>query len=497
LYSSILKTLKMEKVKKIGGIFMVALLGALVALGINRLWNKNNPNSFEQMQNNAWFTNQKLSGDQVGFDFVSVSELSTPAVVHIKTTMSASVSQSQETPNGFFDPFEFFQDPRQRMPQEATGSGVVITTDGYIATNNHVIENASKIEVVLNDKRTYVAELVGRDPETDLALLKIAEKELPFLKFGNSDVLKVGEWVVAVGNPFNLTSTVTAGIVSAKGRNINLLRQNTQWAIENFIQTDAAVNPGNSGGALVNTKGELIGINTAIASQTGSYAGYSFAIPVNIAKKILDDLLKYGEVKRAVLGVQIQDITAELADEKGLKEIKGVYIPEVVADGAASKGGVKKGDVILKINEATVNSSSELQEQISRYHPGDKVILLVNRGGSSKEIEVVLRSKEGKTDFDTEMRKEEKTAQGAVLENLTKEEKAKINSSYGVKIKKVGKGAFYDEGIEDGFIITQIDKLPVSTAQEVQKILKSKEGAVLVEGIGKNGKKEAYAIKLK
>jgi serine protease Do len=199
LYSSILKTLKMEKVKKIGGIFMVALLGALVALGINRLWNKNNPNSFEQMQNNAWFTNQKLSGDQVGFDFVSVSELSTPAVVHIKTTMSASVSQSQETPNGFFDPFEFFQDPRQRMPQEATGSGVVITTDGYIATNNHVIENASKIEVVLNDKRTYVAELVGRDPETDLALLKIAEKELPFLKFGNSDVLKVGEWVVAVG----------------------------------------------------------------------------------------------------------------------------------------------------------------------------------------------------------------------------------------------------------------------------------------------------------
>ncbi len=488
----------MEKVKKIASIFMVAVLGALVALGINRLWNKNNPRSFEQMQNNAWFTNQKLSGDQVGFDFVAVSELSTPAVVHIKTTMSAQTSQSQQSPDGFFDPFEFFQDPRLRnMPQEATGSGVIITTDGYIATNNHVVENASKIEVVLNDKRTYTAELVGRDPETDLALLKISEKELPFLKFGNSDVLKVGEWVVAVGNPFNLTSTVTAGIVSAKGRNINLLRQNTQWAIENFIQTDAAVNPGNSGGALVNTNGELIGINTAIASQTGSYAGYSFAIPVNIAKKILDDLLKYGEVKRAVLGVQIQDITAELADEKGLKEMKGVYIPEVVADGAAEKGGVKKGDVILKINDAVVNSSSELQEQISRYHPGDKVKLIVNRGGNTKEIEVLLRSKEGKTEFDTEMRKEEKTAQGAVLENLTKEERTKLNTKYGVKIKKVGKGAFYDEGIEDGFVITHIDKVPVSTAQEIQKILKNKEGAVLIEGIAKNGKKEAYAIKLK
>lgn len=487
----------MEKVRKITGIFMVALLGALVALGINKLWNKNNPKSLEQMQNNAWFTNQKLSGDQVGFDFVAVSELSTPAVVHIKTTMSAPTAQSQQTPNGFFDPFEFFQDPRQNMPQEASGSGVIITTDGYIATNNHVIENASKIEVILNDKRTYVAELIGRDPETDLALLKISERALPFLKFGNSDVLKVGEWVVAVGNPFNLTSTVTAGIVSAKGRNINLLRQNTQWAIENFIQTDAAVNPGNSGGALVNTSGELIGINTAIASQTGSYAGYSFAIPVNIAKKVLDDLLKYGEVKRAVLGVQIQDITAELADEKGLKEIKGVYIPELVEDGAAAKGGVKKGDVILKINDAIVNSSSELQEQISRYHPGDKVKLLINRSGSSKEIEVVLRSKEGKTEFNTEMRKEEKTAQGAVLENLTKEERVKINAKHGVKIKKVGKGAFFDEGIEEGFIITHIDKLPVSTAQEVQKILKSKEGAVLVEGIGKSGKKEAYAIKLR
>ena len=488
----------MEKVRKIAGIFMVALLGALVALGINKLWNKNNPKSFEQMQNNAWFTNQKLSGDQVGFDFVAVSELSTPAVVHIKTTISTATSQSKQAPNGFFDPFEFFQDPRlHNMPQEATGSGVIITTDGYIATNNHVIENASKIEVVLNDKRTYAAELIGKDPETDLALLKITEKDLPFLKFGNSDILKVGEWVVAVGNPFNLTSTVTAGIVSAKGRNINLLRQNTQWAIENFIQTDAAVNPGNSGGALVNTQGELIGINTAIASQTGSYAGYSFAIPVNIAKKVLDDLLKYGEVKRAVLGVQIQDITADLAEEKGIKEIKGVYVPEVVSDGAAAKSGIKKGDVILKINDAVVNSSSELQEQISRYHPGDKVKIVINRDGQTKEFDVVLRSKEGKTNFDTEMRKEEKTVQGAVLENLTKEERTKINSKYGVKVKKAGKGAFYNEGIEDGFIITHIDKVPVSTAQEVQKILNGKEGAVLIEGITKSGKKEAYALKLK
>ncbi len=487
----------MKRMKKIAGILTIALVGALMALGINKLFERNESRSLEDMQNNGWFASRKINLDQTGIDFVAVSELSTPAVVHIKTTMSRGTT-SKQAPEGFFDPFEFFQDPGMRnMPQEATGSGVIITPDGYIATNNHVIENATKIEVVLNDKRTYEAELVGRDPETDLALLKITESKLSFLKFGNSDILKVGEWVVAVGNPFNLTSTVTAGIVSAKGRNINLLRQNTEWAIENFIQTDAAVNPGNSGGALVNVNGELVGINTAIASQTGSFSGYSFAIPVNIAKKVLDDLLKYGEVKRAVLGVKIQDLTAELADEKGIKEIKGVYIPEVVSGSAADKGGIEKGDVILKINNVEVNSASDLQEQISKYYPGDKVNLTINRDNKIRQAEIVLRSKEGKTEIVKESSKEEAILHGAAFENLSRDEKLRLNIRNGVVLKKLGKGAFKDEGLEEGFVITSIDKSPVYTTKDIQTMLKDKEGAVLIEGVMPDGKKEAYALKLK
>ncbi len=486
----------MSRMKKITGFFLIALAGALLALGINKLFEGKSSRSLEEMQQQGWLTSRKISLDQVGFDFVGVSELSTPAVVHIKTTLDAA-SNSKQMPEGFFDPFEFFQDPQLRgMPSQATGSGVIITADGYIATNNHVVDHASKIEVVLNDKRTYDAELIGKDPETDLALLKITESDLPFLRFGNSDVLKVGEWVVAVGNPFNLTSTVTAGIVSAKGRNINLLRQNTEWAIENFIQTDAAVNPGNSGGALVNTQGELIGINTAIASQTGSYAGYSFAIPVNIARKVLDDLLKYGEVKRAVLGVKIQDLTAELADEKGIKDIKGVYIPEVVNGSAADKAGVEVGDVILKVNAAEINSASELQEQISKYYPGDKVTLTINRANKLKSIEVILRSKDGKAEIVNEPAREEVNIQGATFENLSREEKLELKLRNGVKIKK-SKGAFKEEGIPDGFVITGVDKKPVYTTKDIEKLLKDKQGAVLLEGVMPDGKKEAYALKLK
>jgi Do/DeqQ family serine protease len=486
----------MKTMKRIGGLLVIAALGGLMALGIERLLEKERPKSFEQMQN-AWFTGNKNLGANPGIDFVAVSELATPAVVHIKTIVESS-AKSQQVPEGMFDPFEFFNDPRLRGgPQEASGSGVIISQDGYIVTNNHVIDNATKIEVVLDDKRTYIAELVGKDPETDLALLKITEKELSFLKFGNSDNLKVGEWVIAVGNPFNLTSTVTAGIVSAKGRNINLLRQNSEWAIENFIQTDAAVNPGNSGGALVSIGGDLIGINTAIASQTGSYTGYSFAIPINLAKKVLDDLLKYGEVKRAVLGVKIQDITAELADEKGIKEIKGVYVPELVEGSAAEKGGVKAGDVILKINEQEVNSASQLQEHISKYYPGDKIKLLISRENKNKELDVILRSRDGKTEIETTIKREDKTVLGVTVENLSRDEKIKLKVKNGVRIKKLGNGAFKDGGVPEGFVITHIDKKPVYASNDVEQMLKDKEGAVLLEGLMPNGTKEAFALKVR
>jgi serine protease Do len=482
--------------KRLVGIFAIAVFGGLAALSLNHYFfdGSNKDKSFEERQR-VHFAKQELVTDQPGVDFVTVSAKATPTVVHIKTTMQAA--SSSNIPDGM-DPFGFFNDPRfqQKRPQQASGSGVIITDDGYIATNNHVIENADKIEVVLDDKRSYVAELVGRDPETDLALLKIEEKQLQFLSFGNSDEVKVGQWVIAVGNPFNLTSTVTAGIVSAKGRNINLLRQNSEYAIENFIQTDAAVNPGNSGGALVNTSGELVGINTAIASQTGSYAGYSFAVPVNIVKKILDDLLKYGEVKRAILGVRIQDITAELAEEKGIKDIQGVFIPEVIKDGAAEKAGIKSGDIILQIDETKVNKASDLQEHISKFHPGDKVTVGLIRDGKNIEKSVTLLSREGKNEFSTSIAREEKTILGGTLENVSRDEKMDLKIRNGVRIKKLVKGPLKDKNIPEGYIITKIDKQPVSTTQEVMNVLEKKQGSVLLDGVLPNGDEESFAIRI-
>jgi serine protease Do len=478
--------------KKYIGFALMALMGGLVAVGISHFLEKDQTQSFSERQD-VYFANRPALDASPSIDFVQVAERANPTVVHIKTTIAANGSAQQD----MFDPFNFF-DQRMfpQMPREASGSGVIISEDGYIATNHHVIDGAEKIEVTLFDKRSYPAEVIGKDPETDLALLRIKEGELDFLPFGNSDELRVGEWVIAVGNPFNLTSTVTAGIVSAKGRNINLLRANSEYAIENFIQTDAAVNPGNSGGALVNTKGELVGINTAIASKTGSYAGYSFAVPVNIAKKVLDDLLKYGEVKRAILGVRIQDVSSDLASEKGLKEIKGVFIPEVIEDGAADKAGIKDEDIILSVNGVDVNKASELQEQISKYHPGDKVELVILRSGKEISKEVVLRSKEGETKIVIAEDRDSGKILGAEVENLTREEKLELGITYGVRITRVGKGVFRERGVPDGFIITQIDKTKVYTAQEVRKLLKEKKGAILLEGIGPDGGFEAYAITL-
>lgn len=481
--------------KRVLGILFIAVLGGVVALGLHRLISPEKPSqSFEQHQN-AKFTLAEQAGDGVAMDFVSVAEVSTPAVVHIQSTIN--MSSGQEYVNPFEEFFNGPMFPQDRGPQIATGSGVIIKENGLIVTNNHVIDGASKVEVVLDDKRTFVAEILGSDPETDLALLKIDEEQLPYLNMGNSDDLRVGEWVVAVGNPFNLRSTVTAGIVSAKGRNINLLRQKGgEYAIENFIQTDAAVNPGNSGGALVNTRGELIGINTAIASKTGSYSGYSFAIPINLAKKVIKDLNDYGEVKRAILGVRIQDITQELADEKGLTNLNGVFIPSVSEDGAADKAGVKAGDVILKINDHEVNKSSELQEEISRYHPGDMVDVTVMRAGKEKVLKATLLSKEGASEITTEVRREEKEVLGAQIENISRDERMKLGIRNGVKIAKVGSGVLKSKGVSAGFVITKIDKVPMYTTQDVEKALAGKEGAVLIEGVNAEGENEAFAIRI-
>ncbi|MBQ9339947.1 MAG: trypsin-like peptidase domain-containing protein [Paludibacteraceae bacterium] len=321
-------------------------------------------------------------------DFTAAAESSVNAVVHVKTTYQ-SVGYSADP---FFE--FFFGRPQQQMPaQMASGSGVIISEDGYIVTNNHVIDKARKIEVVLNDKREFVAELVGTDPSTDIALLKIDATGLPIISIGSSDDLKVGEWVLAVGNPFNLTSTVTAGIVSAKARNINIL--NADMKIESFIQTDAAVNPGNSGGALVNTRGELVGINTAIASQTGSYTGYSFAVPTSIVQKVVADLRAYGTVQRAILGIIMQDITPDLQREKGLTTLQGVYVVRLIQGGAAEQSGISAGDVITQIDAAVIHSATDLQEQIARHNPGDTVTLTVLRSGKLLTFTAKLTEGEG------------------------------------------------------------------------------------------------------
>ena len=324
----------------------------------------------------------------VPVDFTKAAEMSVGAVVHVKTKYNIYGKQ-------YVDPFYqfFFGRPQQQQPMQqaqATGSGVILSDDGYIVTNNHVIAQANEIEVVLNDKRSFTAQLIGTDPNTDIALLKIDATGLPTLEMGNSDDLKVGEWVLAVGNPFNLTSTVTAGIVSAKARNINIL--DADMKIESFIQTDAAVNPGNSGGALVNTRGELVGINTAIASQTGSYAGYAFAVPTSIVQKVVADLRQYGSVQRALLGIRMLDITSEVQQYYHLNTLEGVYIAEVVSGSAAEKGGVLAGDVVVAVNGTTINSSSELQEKIARKNPGDEVTLTVLRDGKRQDLRVTLAS---------------------------------------------------------------------------------------------------------
>ena len=425
-------------------------------------------------------------GDENGsmVDFTKAAEMTVHAVVHVKTFYN---NRSTYNP---FDPFGFWGQPRNQSPQEASGSGVIITDDGYIVTNNHVVDDADKVEVTLNDNRTFTAKVIGTDPSTDLALVKIDEKGLPFVVYGNSDNLKIGEWVLAVGNPFNLTSTVTAGIVSAKARNIGILPD--QYKIESFIQTDAAVNPGNSGGALVNTRGELVGINSAIASNTGSYTGYSFAIPVNLVKKVMDDLVEFGNVQRGFIGVSIRDIDSKLANEKGLKETKGVYVAGLTIDGAAKMAGIEEGDIIIKVGDVEINSTPQLQEQIGRFRPGDKVNVEVLRDGNEKMFAVVLRNKEG----NTAVLKNDATLNllGATFENTSRETMSKLGLEGGVRVAKLMSGKFRSAGIREGFIITSVDKKPIHTTSDLEDALKTRQGGILIEGVYPNGMKAYYGF---
>jgi len=426
-------------------------------------------------------------------DFTVAAQIAMPAVVHIKT-------RTGDVPawHRFFrGPEDGSDDEDTQAPffGQGTGSGVIISSDGYIVTSNHVIEKASRIEVVLYDNRSFTASLVGADPSTDLALLKINAENLPYLEYGDSDALRVGDWVLAVGNPFNLTSTVTAGIVSAKGRALNLL--NDRFRVESFIQTDAAVNPGNSGGALVNVEGKLVGINTAIASITGTFAGYSFAVPVSIVKKVVEDLRTYGKVQRALLGVSIMNVTPQLQKEQDLPVSQGAYVGDVYAGSAAEEAGIQSGDVIVEVDGRPVRSASELQEMIARQRPGDRVKVKFYRGQQLKEVTVRLKGRSAKETSVAEARGGTTISKlGVVLRPLTEKEKKELGVDGGVKVEEINPGPLKEVGVRKGFVITRIDKKPVKSVEEVERVLSDVSGGILLEGLYSKQERAYYAISL-
>ncbi len=505
--------------KKVIGISLfAAFIGGAVAIGGYKLIEPSQGNGTISERQNTFFANNKPNISSAGaVDFVEAAAMVSPAVVHINTTFSAQEPSRDEM--SFFD---FFNDRSvRRSPRAATGSGVILSADGYIATNNHVVDKASKIEVVLTDKRKVVAKVVGKDPNTDLALLKIEEKNLPFVKLGNSDAVQVGEWVLAIGFPLNLQTTVTAGIVSAKARDIGILRQSQRTpsmediqeyrrtgvmpeqkassSIESFIQTDAAINPGNSGGALINVNGELIGINSAIASNTGYNEGYGFAIPVNLAKKILDDFMKYGEVKRGFIGVTYKPVDAGDRDSLKLADLNGLLVNSVVSGGAAERAGIKKGDVIRKIDGKVIYDSPDLQERVGVLSPGDKVTLTVSRNNEEKNISVTLRGEEKTAPVvasTTSKNAVTVESLGATFKPITDQVKAQYGVKSGVAVESVTRGKILDNyGIEKGMIITHINDVPVNSPKELEEALgKAKGDYVSVTSTPERGSVYKFAV---
>jgi Do/DeqQ family serine protease len=413
-------------------------------------------------------------------NFLEVANKAIPGVVHIRTAYGPGMFS--------LNPLELYY----KEPAKSSGSGVIISDDGFIVTNNHVIEDATHIEVILNNNQRYFAKIIGTDPSTDLALLKIKARELPFVRYGNSDQVLPGEWVLAIGNPFNLNSTVTAGIVSAKARNIGVLHDRNNLQVESFIQTDAAVNPGNSGGALINLKGELVGINTAIATTTGMYAGYSFAIPVTLVKKVVDDLLEFGLVQRGLLGVQITDVDANVAERMALTIERGVLVTRVNQGSAAEESGIQQGDVITAINGNEVGGVSELQEWVARNRPGKEIQVTFLRGNEKHKVSTRLKNSTGKEEpLTLEVRHE---WNGASFEDVPYHELTRLNLDGGVLLKTVKNGKWKDAGLREGFVIAYLDKVPVDNLADLNRILEFKSGGILVEGYFLNGEKGTYGL---
>ncbi|MEM9143318.1 MAG: Do family serine endopeptidase [Bacteroidota bacterium] len=436
-------------------------------------------------------------GNLKPLDFTLTSNKVLDAVVNIRASQTGS-GYGYGDSRGYRqlpDPFkEFFGDmfkgspggeDSAPQPRYGTGSGVVINNKGYIVTNNHVIDNADEIEVTLHNNSTYKATVIGTDPTTDLALIQIKADDLKPLALVNSDDVKVGEWVLAVGNPFSLTSTVTAGIVSATGRNININPE--RLAVESFIQTDAAINPGNSGGALVNLNGDLVGINTAIASRTGTYNGYGFAVPSNIVSKVVEDLLQYGVVQRGMLGVSIRTMDGNLAKEKNVDFEKGVWVEQVGENSAAEKAGIQAGDIVVAIDGDEVITSPRLQEVIARHRPGDKVEVTLKRDGREKRFNVILMNAEGTTEIVKREKKEVLNLLGANFETLSKQEAQELDIDGGVQVTQLHPGKIKKETqMQEGFVITHIDGKKVTDVKDVAKAMEDREGGVMMEGVYKD-----------
>lgn len=518
--------------KKIGITLLAALTGGLIAIGGYKLVESKHRNqlSFEERQELHYASNPmpSITASTGNPDFTQAAAAVAPAVVHIKTTYPARASRGRTQQGSPFDLFEeFFGTPRQRQqpqtaqPAQATGSGVIISTDGYIVTNNHVVEDADKIEVSLTDRRVLEAKIIGRDPNTDLALIKINADDLPFVKLGDSDNVRIGEWVLAVGYPLGLESTVTAGIVSATGRATGIIGnelrqrqlQERGWsqggqqeefvntAIESFIQTDAVINKGNSGGALVNARGELIGINSNIMSPSGYYAGYGFAVPVNIVKKIADDFVKFGAVKRGLIGVTFRALDADYAKELNISDVTGLYVNDVVAGGGADKAGLKKGDIITKIDGKTIYASSDLQERVYILRPGDKVNLSYKRDGRERETTVTLQEEpKSSATADTGANKQSATELynklGAGFVAASDERKSELGIQSGVVVAQVHRGGLFDYyNVQRGLVITQINGVNVNSVDDIEKALANTQRKMIhIVGVPQKGSRVEFNL---
>ncbi len=486
------------------GILLASILGGFITLGIYKMTDKGNlRNGFSSRSFSAYDSMEDsiqnsrynpLADSNIavpkGLNFVMAAKLVTPGVVYIRSVVKGSESSSDNNPLEQMFPDFFNQHPQEYRQQLAAGSGVIISPDGYIATNYHVVENAEKLEVTLNDNRRYTPKIIGTDPNTDLALLKIDETNLPYVRFGNSDNLQIGEWVLAIGNPFELTSTVTAGIVSAKFRNLDLLHR--ERGVESFIQTDAAVNPGNSGGALINLKGELVGINTAIATPTGTYAGYSFAVPVSLVQKVMDDLLKFGTVQRAYLGIHILNVNADFAEQHNIKEHSGVFVADVSSGSSAEDAGLKAGDIITYLDDKPIENTSELQETVARKHPGDKIKVTFIRDDKEMTVQVTLKNITG--DFSVVKKASTREIDGALFAKASDDLLQKLNLKGGVQLKEIRSKIWRDAGVKEDFIITYIDKKPINDLDDLSTALTGKNGRFFIEGVYPDGQESYYRI---